>query len=82
MLRVFVDGFFNAVKLRSYGSSVIKAILRELRFPDTELTVKGSLRSKSSIISSGTLFVYELTIVFILQACSYFVYLAGPSLFR
>ena len=34
VLRLFVDGFLNAVKLRIYGSSVIKTILRELRFPD------------------------------------------------
>ena len=35
MLRLFVDGSLNAVKLRIDGSSVIKAILREPRFPDT-----------------------------------------------
>ena len=34
VLRLFVDGYLNAVKLRIYGSSVIKAILREPRFPD------------------------------------------------
>ena len=38
MLRLFVDGFLNAVKLRIYGSSVIKAILREPRFPDKDIT--------------------------------------------
>ena len=34
MLRLFVGGSLNAVKLRIDGSSVIKAILREPRFPD------------------------------------------------
>ena len=36
VLRLFVDGSLNAVKLRIYGSSVIKTIyiLREPRFPD------------------------------------------------
>ena len=38
MLRLFADGSLNAVKLRIYGSSVIEAILREPRFPDTIAT--------------------------------------------
>ena len=37
MLRLFVDGSLNAVKLRIYGSSVIKTIIREPRFPDSYL---------------------------------------------
>ena len=36
MLRLFANGFRNAVKLRIYGSSVIEAILREPRFPDSQ----------------------------------------------
>ena len=36
VLRLFVDGFLSAVNLRIYGSSVIEAILREPRFPDTD----------------------------------------------
>ena len=35
MLRLFVDASLNAVKLRIFGSSVIKTTLREPRFPDT-----------------------------------------------
>ena len=37
VLRLFVDGFLNAVNLRIYGPSVIKAILREPQFPDRNL---------------------------------------------
>ena len=37
MLRLFADGLLNAVKLRICGSSVIKAILREPRFPDSKV---------------------------------------------
>ena len=34
MVRLFVGGSLNAVKVRIYGSSVIKTIIREQRFPD------------------------------------------------
>ena len=35
VLRLFIDGSLNAVKLQIYGSSMIKTILREPRFPDS-----------------------------------------------
>ena len=39
LLRLFIDGSLNAVKLLIYGSSVIKTILREPRFPDKYVKV-------------------------------------------
>ena len=42
VLRLFVDGSLYAVKLRIYGSSVIKTIIREPRFPDKEKWCKRS----------------------------------------
>ena len=46
VLRLFIDGSLNAVKLQIYGSSVIKTILREPWFPDRDhkrdlISVKG-----------------------------------------
>ena len=34
MLRLFIDGSLNAVKLRIHGSSVIKTMIGEPQFPD------------------------------------------------
>ena len=56
MLRLFVDGSLNAVKLRIYGSSGIKAILREPQFPDK--TIKGIFQ-----------FFNELFLLFTLEQC-------------
>ena len=71
VLRLYADGFLNAVKLRIYGSFVIKAILREPLFPDniiTSLTCKGKVvygqeppRGESTTTECG--FNYQLLAV-------------------